>query len=116
MNISLSSFDSVILFVPDPPDLSSSQDVGVSLPPRSQTSYLDLLPYNLRPQAKRVGTGLVVGGLALNPVVIGARKIRGRKSNLSKAQSKFVVDIDDGKQMSLTGVLRAEWPPPEYVP
>ena len=116
LNLSFSSLDSVILSIPDLSGPSSSIAVEAPQVPCSQNSDSDLLPYNLRPRENRGGSGLAVGGLASNPVVIGARKLRGRKSNLSKAQSKTVVDIADGKQMSLTGVLRAERPPPEDVP
>ena len=73
---------------------------------------MDNPPYNLRPLANRKGKGQAVGGIALDPVVIGPRKLRGRKSLLSKAQFKAVIDIADGKQKTFPGVLRAEPPPP----
>ena len=60
--------------------------------------------------------GFAVGGLASNSIEIGTRKPRGRKSNLSLAQSKAVVNIANGKKMTLPRVLRAERPPPGDVP
>ena len=57
-----------------------------------------------------------MGGLTSNPVEVGARKTRGHKPNLSHTQSKVVVDIADGKHMTLSRVLRAEQPPPGDVP
>ena len=115
LNLSLPPLDSVILSVPEVSGPPSSSVMIDPSPPCSRPTVSEPLPYNLRPRADRRGSGLVVGGLASNPIVIGARKMRGRKSNLSIAQSKVVVDIADGKQMSLTGVLRAERPPPEDV-
>ena len=112
----MSSLDNVILSVPDPPDPSPPQAVCDPLTANPRASSSDSLPYNLRPRANRAGKGLVVGGLASDPAAHGPRKMRGRKSNLSKAQLKVVVDIADERQMSLTGVLRAERPPPEGVP
>lgn len=70
-------------------------------------------PYNLRPLAIRKGKGLIVGGLELDMVSVGLRKLRGRKTNLSKAQLKAIIDIVGGKQMSLPRVLRAKQSPPE---
>ena len=97
LNISLPPLDSVILSIPavsKPPSSPGSIDPS---PPYPRPSVSESLPYNLRPRAERRGSGLVVGGLASNPVVIGARKTRGQKSNLSLAQSKAFVDIADGK-------------------
>ena len=51
---------------------------------------------------------MAIGGLASDPMACGPRKLRGRKSNLSKAQLQAVVDIAYGKQLSIPRVLRAE--------
>ena len=68
-------------------------------------------PYNLRSLAFRTGKETVLGGLEQDLVPIGPRKSRGRKSSMSKAKQKAIIDIVDGKQKSLTGVLRAAKPP-----
>ena len=41
--------------------------------------------------------------------------MRGRKSDLSKAQVRAKMDVADGKQMSISGVLRAVKPYVEAV-
>jgi len=69
--------------------------------------------YNLRPLATRKGKELVAGGLATDEVSIGPKKLRGRKSDLSKAKMKAIIDIAGGKQLSLPEVLRAKQSPPE---
>ena len=63
--------------------------------------------YNLRSLDKKPETLETVGGIGLTPPPSLKRKIRGRKSNLSKAQVKAKFDVADGKQMSITGALRA---------
>ena len=77
LNLSLSSLDSVILFVPELSGPPPSLVFDATLIPCSRPSVSEPLPYNLRPRANRGGSGLTVGGLASNPVVIGARKLRG---------------------------------------
>jgi len=67
--------------------------------------------YNLRSLSKKsVGSDEVmdpVGGLGAEVTKSISKKGRGRKSLLSKAQVKAVFDVADGKQMSITGALRA---------
>jgi len=46
-------------------------------------------------------------GLGLYPSQGPQRGKRGRKSNLSKAKLKAKIDVADGKQFSIPGVLRA---------
>ena len=68
-------------------------------------------PYNLRSMTKKSLKGEVIGGLESNPILVGPRKMQGTKSNLSKAQVKEKIDIVDGKQLSLSGVLRVAQAP-----
>lgn len=63
----------------------------------------------------RHGKDTALGGLEQDLVPIGPRKSRGRKSNILKAQHKEIMDIIDGKQKSLTGVLREAKPPPDIL-
>ena len=62
-----------------------------------------------------MGKDIVVGGLELDSVSVGSRKLRGGKSNLSKAQLKAFIDIADGNKQSLSGVLRAYQTPPQGI-
>ena len=111
LNIIQASIDSIIMSIMpssvSPPPVSKC----VTIPSLPRVSPPKTPPYNLRSLANRTGKGLVIGGLASDPVSIGPRKLRGRKSYLSKAQLKAKLDIADGKQRSLSGVLRAAQPP-----
>ena len=53
----------------------------------------------------------VIGGLESLPISVGLRNMRGRISNLSKVQVRAKIDIADGTQRSLSGVLRAAQTP-----
>ena len=64
-------------------------------------------PYNLRSLDSKPVSSESVGGLGLFPSPSQKRKKRGRKSKLSMAQIKAKFDVADGKQQSITGVLRA---------
>jgi len=111
LKMGLTPLDSVIMTIPSSPIQSSITMVHVSSLPPGVGGHEP--HYNLRPLAIRKGKGPVVGGLELDVGSIGPRKLRGRKSNLSKAQFKAIIDIAGGKQMSFPGVLRAKKSPPE---
>lgn len=111
LNLSNLSSDNVIISVPNPSALVLPSYYDDPAPPDSQIPIPENPPYNLRPLANRKGKGMAIGGLASNPMACGTRKLRGRKSNLSKAQLQAVVDIAYGKQLSIPRVLRAEPPP-----
>ena len=49
----------------------------------------------------------------MDEVSIGPKKLRGRKSDLSKAKLKAIIDIAGGKKLSLPGVIREKQSPPE---
>ena len=105
------SADSIIMFVtspPGPPPFLPPKDCDMV--PLS-SSLPEAPHYNLRPLATRARKGFVVGGLSSDPNPFGPRKARGRNSELSKAQLKAKIDIADGKQKSLFGVLRVALPP-----
>lgn len=64
-------------------------------------------PYNLRSSGGKPGSSGSVRGLGqLVPQGFSKNK-RGQKSDLSKAKLKAKLDVDDGKQHSIPGVLRA---------
>jgi len=87
---------------------------GVSLNPAPSALHPSC-PYNLRSlDSKPISSGLV-GGIGFLPSQSQKRKKRGRKSNLSIAQIKAKFDVDDGKQQSITGVLRAVQGPENVV-
>lgn len=91
----LDTSDSVIMTIPPSPKLpSSSTDAALHFPPRVWSPEP---PYNLRSLASRKGKGIIVGGLDVDMVSTEPRKTRGRKSNLTKAQLKAVIDIAGGK-------------------
>ena len=115
LNLSSPPIDSLVVSVPvaPGPPLSSRSDPCDPCPRSSDSGPF---PYNLRPRWDRRASGFAVGGLASNSVDFGIRKARGRKSNLSLTQSKAVVDIADGKQLTLPRVLRAERPPSGVAP
>ena len=99
-----SALDSIITSIPDLsidpcPQLPSGLD---ELPPSERERKL----YNLIPREKKVSLLEVVEGLGNLADSPSKPKLRGRKYNLSKAQLKAKLDIADGKQISLTGVLR----------
>jgi hypothetical protein len=48
-----------------------------------------------------------LNSLGLNPFPPTIGKGRGRRSNLSKAQTKVAMDMEAGRQLSITGALRA---------
>jgi len=81
-----------VLIEPDPGD---SHDADYQSPSESQDSG-----YFLRSCKKAISSGL---GKSSPP----ARKGRGRKSNLHKAQSRARVDLMEGKQLSIEKALRA---------
>ena len=105
--------------------IESLDSIITSFPPSSFPSPIDVVPepdpylsgipkspaYNLRSLMNRPWRREAIGGLESNHVPFGPRKLRGRKSNLSKAQLKHKIDIADGKHRSLSGVLRAVQPP-----
>lgn len=70
-------------------------------------------PYNLRSLSKKSDVSLAscepVGGLGPSSSC-SVKKGRGRKTNLSKAQVKAKIDAADGKQMLISGALRAVKP------
>ena len=84
-------------------------------PPLDSAPPSSAPPYNLRSLVIRTGKEIAPGGLEQDLVPIGPRKSRGRKSNMSKARQKAIFDIVDGKQKSLTGVLRAAKPPSDSL-
>lgn len=72
-------------------------------------------PYNLRYLGGKSGSSGSVGGLGeMGPQGLSKNK-RGRKSNLSKAKLKAKLDVANGKQHSITGVLRAVQTPENVI-
>lgn len=67
-------------------------------------------PYNLRSLGGKSGKPGVVGGLGQSTSQGSAKNKRGRQSHLSKAKLKAKLDVADGKQYSIPGVLRAVQP------
>lgn len=113
LNLNPQLIDSLVVTVPLPSgdplaSLSASCHSCSNLDPAPPPTAP---PYNLRSLSLRIGKETAPGGLEQDIVPIGPRKSRGRKSNLSKAKQKAIIDIVDGKQKSLTGVLRAAKPP-----
>ena len=115
LNLTKASSDSIIISVPPHSEaaLPVSEVAFSSIDSGGHT--LAVPPYNLFLLANRKGKGQAVGGIALDPLVIGPRKLRGRKYELSKAQFKAVIDIADGKQKTFPGVLRVEPPLPLFL-
>ena len=110
MNEVIESLDSIITSIP----LSTMvplPEVESDIAP-SQSGIPEKPPYNLRSSVKKPWEGEAIGGLESSDVPVGPRKLRGRKSNLSKAQVKAKLDISDGKQWSLSRVLRSAQSPP----
>ena len=66
--------------------------------------------YNLRSLDKKPEAVDTIGGIGMEIPQASRKKTRGRKSLLSKAQVKAKYDMEDGKQMSISGVLRAAKP------
>jgi len=75
--------------------------------------------YNLRSLSKKTDPspdlGDPVGGLGPSSSKPSQNKGRGRKSELSKAQVKAKLDVADGKQRLISGVLRAAKPPEAVI-
>lgn len=67
-------------------------------------------PYNLRSMGGKSSFPGVVGGLGQSSSQNSTKNKRGRHSHLSKAQLKAKLDVADGKQYSIPGVLRAAQP------
>ena len=68
---------------------------------------LGTIPYNLRPSDKKMMENEMFGGIGKATPIEKTRRNRGRKSDLSKDQLNVVIDIVDGRQLPLKGVLRA---------
>lgn len=66
--------------------------------------------YNLQYLDKRPVILGLIGGIGLTSPQSLKRKVRGRKSNLSKSQVRAKFDVVDGKQMSIHGALGAVHP------
>lgn len=117
LNLNSHPVDSLIVSVPFPSRVPSPSPVEPLVP----CETLELVPssavppYNLRSLANRHGKDIALGGLEQDLVPIGPRKLRGRKSNVSDAQHKAIMDIIDGKQKSMTRVLRATKLPPDIL-
>jgi len=67
-------------------------------------------PYNLRSLGGKLDDQGTSGGLGLIPPQNSYKNKRGRKSDMSKAKLKAKLDVADGKQYSIPGVLRAAHP------
>lgn len=67
-------------------------------------------PYNLRSMGGNPEGPGFLGGLGPNLAQNYAKNKRGRKSHMSKAKLKAKLDVADGKQHSIQGVLRAAHP------
>lgn len=103
--------------IPPPSISSGSPSLPFTSPPSSPSSSRSLssYPYSLRPRAHRpdppppAGLGIV----SLDP---GFSSARGRKSNLSKAIKNASAEVAAGRQATITGVLRADYPPKSGPP
>lgn len=84
--------------------LSSSKTESKIPVPKSKCHY------NLRSLDKRLMAEGPIGGIGMEIPQTSRKKSRGRKSLLSKAKVKAKYDMEDGKQMSITGVLRVAKP------
>jgi hypothetical protein len=102
-------------------DLSFAQaTTPFGLPPPSQSQDSSLLTdeepifYQLRFRTiSSIGhQDASLQGLGLNPPTGSSSKGRGRKLFLSKAQSRAAMDVAAGRQISISGALRA-LPTPE---
>ena len=113
LNLNSPPVDSLVVSVPSSSGDPPSSKIESLLPCHSLDSAPSSTapPYNLRSLAFRPGKEIIPGGREQDLVPIGPRKTRGRKSNMSKAKQKAIIDIVDGKHKSLTGVLRAAKPP-----
>lgn len=72
-------------------------------------------PYNLRSMGGKSVSSAVVGGLGKTLSCSTAKIKRGRKSDLLKAKLKAKLDVADGKQQSIPGVLRAVQTPEQVI-
>ena len=72
-------------------------------------------PYNLRSMGLKLGPSGVVGGLGHSTSHGFAKNKRGRKSDLSKAKLKAKLDVADGKQHYIPGVLRVVQTPESVI-
>lgn len=88
---------------PHPLDLNCVKHWPPLSPPVQNTPC----PYNLRSLGNKVDQNETFGGLGRLSTQGVSRGKRGRKSDLSKAKLKAQLDVADGKQFSIPGVLRA---------
>jgi hypothetical protein len=95
---------------PEHPPFSQSQD-------SSLISDEESICYNLRFHSIPSTNRLIPppSGLGLNPSQVSTHKGRGRKYFFSKAQSRAAIDVAVGRQLSISGALRAI-PTPEGSP
>lgn len=85
------------------PDLKCAQTWPPLTPPAQNVPC----PYNLRSMGIKHDQSEACSGLGHYPSLGPQRGKRGRKSDLSKAKLKAKIDVADGKQFSIPGVLRA---------
>jgi len=97
-------------------ELNCEDGSHVSLEPSSSPPVRH---YNLRSLRKKPNSNPEilesVGGLGTVSSRSFKKKVRGRKSNLSKAQVKAKFDMADGKQLSIPGALRAAVTPEAII-
>jgi len=84
-------------------DLNSEEVWPPLVPPVPLTPC----PYNLRSMVGKSGSSSSVGGLGIMTSQSLPKNKRGRISDLSKAKLKAKLDVANGKQHSILGVLRA---------
>jgi len=100
--------------IPLPPPAISSGTPSLPLPsppsspPSSKSNPSH--PYSLRPRSNRQEPPSSAG-LGIVPLDPGLSSTRGRKTNLSKAIKNASAEVAAGRQATITGVLRAEYPP-----
>lgn len=100
------------------PEVNSISDAMPSLdlnckdawPPLVSPAPKTPCPYNLRSLGGNPVSSGVMGGLSTSSSQALVKNKRGRHSHLSKAQLKAKLDVADGKQYSIPGVLRAAQP------
>jgi hypothetical protein len=122
----LVALESLVPFFPSPPLSSIFFESTLAspdslLPSQSQDSSLlsdkESFSYILRFQSifsSHCPTP-PLSSLGLNPSHITSKKGRGRKSFLSKAQSRAAIDVATGHQLSISGALRENIPPEGFT-
>lgn len=106
----MSDIDSISVALPSL-DLNSEE----KWPPLASPSNHNPFPYNLRSMGGESGLPVTAGGLGQSLGFSSAKNKRGRKSDLSKAKLKANIDVADGNQYSIPGVLRAVQTPDQVI-